>query len=213
MGHPLWPLYDLRLRTPSLELRLPDEDELIALCRVAKAGVHDPDFMPFTVAWTDQPSPEFERGFIQFHWRTRAEWTPQKWRLELAVFHDGEPIGTQGIGADDFAVLREPGTGSWLGQRFQGRGFGKQMRAAVLQLAFAELGAVAARSGAYRDNAASLAVSRALGYEENGIARAIRRGQPADQILLRISRERWQAHRYCEVEVDGLDSCRDLFGV
>ena len=27
MGHPLWPLYDLRLRTARLELRLPDEEE------------------------------------------------------------------------------------------------------------------------------------------------------------------------------------------
>jgi RimJ/RimL family protein N-acetyltransferase len=212
MGHPLWPLYDLRLCTPELELRLPNEEELIALCRVARAGVHDPDFMPFTAAWTDQPSPQFERGFWQFHWRVRAEWTPERWRLELAVFREGEPIGTQGIGADDFAVLREPGTGSWLGQRFQGRGYGKQMRAAVLQLAFEGLDAVAARSGAYVDNAASLGVSRALGYQENGVGRVIRRGQPADHIWLRLTRERWQAHRYCEVEVEGLDSCRDLFG-
>jgi hypothetical protein len=27
MGHPLWPIYDLRLRTDRLELRLPNEDE------------------------------------------------------------------------------------------------------------------------------------------------------------------------------------------
>lgn len=30
MGHPLWPLYDLRLHTPALELRVPTEDELVA---------------------------------------------------------------------------------------------------------------------------------------------------------------------------------------
>lgn len=213
MGHPAWPLYDLRLRTPALELRLPTEDELVALCQVAKAGIHDPASMPFGVPWTDKPSPRFEREFLQHHWGIRAQWSPQRWHLNLGVFADGQPIGFQDVGADNFAVLREVITGSWLGQAFQGRGYGKEMRAAVLHLAFAELGAVTARSGAFADNPSSLAVSRALGYEDNGVTRSAPRGEPRDQIVLRLTRERWQAHRYCEVEVTGLDSCRDMFGV
>jgi hypothetical protein len=32
MGHP-WPLFDLRLRTPGLELRLPTDDEGVDRCR------------------------------------------------------------------------------------------------------------------------------------------------------------------------------------
>ncbi|HYU50364.1 MAG TPA: hypothetical protein VEO91_10615 [Candidatus Limnocylindria bacterium] len=40
MTHPLWPLFDLRLRTERLELRLPDDDELARLCAIARAGIH-----------------------------------------------------------------------------------------------------------------------------------------------------------------------------
>jgi RimJ/RimL family protein N-acetyltransferase len=213
MAHPTWPLYDLRLRTSDLELRPPTEDELVALCSVAKAGIHDPTVMPFLVPWTDKPSPRFEREFMQHHWSVRAAWSPERWSLGLAAFHDGEPMGFQDLGAADFAVLREVVTGSWLGKAFQGRGFGKQMRAAVLHLAFAELGAVLARSSAFVDNPASMAVSRALGYQDNGVSRDVRRGEPAEHRQVMLTRDRWQAHRLCEVEVEGLDACRDMFGV
>lgn len=213
MEYPVWPLYELRLRTPDLELRLPTEDELVRLCRVARAGVHDPAEMPFTVPWTDQPSPRFEREFVKYHWGIRASWSPERWHLELAVFHAGEPIGFQSLGASDFAILRGVRTGSWLGLPFQGRGFGKQMRTAVLHLAFAELGAVAAHSGAFADNPASIAVSRALGYEPNGVGRKAPRGEPRDMVYLRLTRQRWDARRHCEVEVTGLAGCRDLFGL
>lgn len=213
MGHPLWPLYDLRLRTPALELRVPTEDELVALCLVARNGIHDPAEMPFEVPWTDKPSPQFEREFLQHHWAVRARWAPASWTLALAVFHDGEPMGFQDLGAENFAVLRDVHSGSWLGKVFHGRGFGKQMRAAVLHLAFAELDAQVARSAAYADNLASNGVSRALGYEENGLYQAAPRGEPVTRVNLRLTRQRWREHRYCDVEVAGLGSCRDMFGV
>ena len=34
MGHPFWPLFDLRVRTPTLELRLPTDDDLVAIARL-----------------------------------------------------------------------------------------------------------------------------------------------------------------------------------
>jgi hypothetical protein len=37
-AHP-WPLFDLRVRTPNLELRLPTDDDLLELARVARAGI------------------------------------------------------------------------------------------------------------------------------------------------------------------------------
>ena len=45
MGHP-WPLFDLRLRTPRLELRLPTDDDLLALA----AGLFGERELPPT-AW------------------------------------------------------------------------------------------------------------------------------------------------------------------
>ena len=55
MAHP-WPLFDLRIRTPRLELRLPSDDDLLALMALARSGVHDPGETPFLVPWDELPS-------------------------------------------------------------------------------------------------------------------------------------------------------------
>jgi RimJ/RimL family protein N-acetyltransferase len=88
------------------------------------------------------------------------------------------------------------------------------MRAAVLELAFAGLGAVEAHSEARVENAASLGVSRKLGYEPNGTRRATMGDQLVTEQLVRLSRDRWADHRPdIEITIDGLDGARDLFGV
>src|SRR3954471_19652210 len=163
-----WPLYGLRLRTERLVLRLPTDVDLLALLDLAKAGIHPRDEMPFAVAWSTLTSPDFERGFLQYHWSCRGAWSAGHWELNLMTEFEGEPIGSQSIGAKDFAIHRTVATGSWLGQSFQGRGFGKEMRAAVLGFSFDGLAARFAETGALLDNARSNAVSRSLGYEENG---------------------------------------------
>ncbi len=55
-------------------------------------------------------------------------------------------------------------SGSWLTASAQGRGIGVEMRAAVLHLAFAGLGALEALTSAWEDNVASQRVSLRLGY-------------------------------------------------
>src|SRR5262249_27431406 len=148
----------LRLSTPRLQLRLPDPDELAALAGLAAAGIHDPAQTPFTEPWTDQPPAELARSVVQAHWATLGAWTPQRWVLPLAVFHSGHIVGLQELKATDFAVRREVSTFSWLGREHHGQGIGTEMRAAVLHLAFAELGAQEAVSAAFVDNPASIAV-------------------------------------------------------
>jgi RimJ/RimL family protein N-acetyltransferase len=87
------------------------------------------------------------------------------------------------------------------------------MRAAVLQFVFEELGAEIARSGAFVDNEASLAVSRSFGYRENGFARAAPRGTPRTTVNLELTRDEWAArrHSFAVAEVSGLDACRSMF--
>jgi hypothetical protein len=105
-GHP-WPLYDLRIRTERLELRFPTEDELVELLGLALSGIHDPAEMPFGFAWTDQESPQLERSFMQYHWSRRATFGPEDWTLDLGVWLEGRQlVGTQGIGARQFAQLK-----------------------------------------------------------------------------------------------------------
>jgi RimJ/RimL family protein N-acetyltransferase len=205
-------LYDLRLSTERLELRLPTDDELLELLEVARRGIHDPSEMPFGIAWTDAPSPQLERSFLQFHWGSRANWTAENWTLNLGVWADGGLVGTQGLKAERFPTLRSVATGSWLGREFQGHGIGTEMRNAVLALSFDHLRAKWATSSAFRENQASLGVSRALGYTEDGLELAAPRGEARVLIRNRMSEEIWRSRQRPTVEVQGLDGCLELFG-
>jgi RimJ/RimL family protein N-acetyltransferase len=212
--HPYWPFFDLRVRTPRVELRYPNDDDLVELAALAARGVHPPDFMPFTAPWTDVPSPEMERNALQWHWRTRADLTPDRWGLLFVTVEDGAIVGTQGLQAKDFAVTRTVSSGSWVGMAHQGQGIGKEMRAAVLHLAFAGLGAQTAFSGAYVDNAASISVSRALGYQEDGYDIVARRGEAARELRFRLERADWETHnRRDDIVIEGLELCLPLLGL
>lgn len=208
-----WPLAQLRLETPTLELRVPAESDLYALAGLAALGVHDAQVQPFAVPWTDVPPAERARGTLQYQWRQRGLWAPEQWNLELAVVRDGVVVGTQSMSAQNFAVLREVSTGSWLGLEHQGQGIGAEMRAAVLHLAFDGLGADYALSAAFTDNPASLAVSRKLGYAEDGIERGVRRGTPAVTQRLRLDRATWHAAARVPVTIHGLEPCLAMFGL
>jgi RimJ/RimL family protein N-acetyltransferase len=208
-----WPLTGLRLSTPRLELRLPALADLDELASLAAAGLHDPGVQPFVVAWTDVRPEERARSVIQFQLSQWGAWSPADWSLNLVASLGGEIIGTQGVSGRDFAVLREVSTGSWLGRRHQGQGLGTEMRAAVLHLAFAGLGADYATSNAFIDNPASLGVSRKLGYLPDGIQRLVTRGRPAVLQLLRLDRAGWQAHQRVPVETTGLPPCLPSFGL
>ncbi|MFC4561150.1 GNAT family N-acetyltransferase [Nocardiopsis mangrovi] len=207
-----WPLYDLVIRTPRLELRLPTPDELDALGDLAIEGVHDPREMPFLVAWTDAPPEERARGVCQHHWRTLGAITPDDWTLPLAVFTESGAAGFQDIGARDFAATRQVGTGSWLGLRYQGQGIGTEMRAAVLHLAFAALGAEVAVSSVLAGNTRSLGVSRKLGYRDNGMTRLKVRGRGVDDLRLRLDRADWRSSLVDGIEVRGVERCLPLLG-
>jgi RimJ/RimL family protein N-acetyltransferase len=208
-----WPLAGLWLETPRLHLRTPGEADLDALATVAARGVHDPEVQPFAVPWTDASPAERARGTLQYQWRQRGTWTPERWNLELVVVRDDVVVGTQSMSARDFAVLREVSTGSWLGIEHQGQGIGTEMRAAVLHLAFAGLRARFACSTAFTDNPASLGVSRKLGYSADGIELNVVRGQPAVTQRLRLDAGAWRANQRVPVAVHGLEPCLAMFGL
>ena len=214
MTHPVWPLFDLRVRTPKLELRYIDDGLATALAELAARGIHDPGFMPFMLPWTDQPSPQLEHATMQWYWRARADTSPARWHLTLAAIVDGAAIGTTSLDAHDFATLREFESGSWLGRAYQGRGLGKEMREATLHLGFAGLGAEYATTGAWHDNGPSLGVTRSLGYLEQGRHRAMRRGEPAESLTFRMHRDDWQQRlRRDDIVIDGLAPALPLLGL
>ncbi|MGI9157046.1 MAG: GNAT family N-acetyltransferase [Marmoricola sp.] len=137
---------------------------------------------------------------LQHYWRNRAEATPEKWSLELGVWHEGTFVGIQGVSTTDFAFTRTGGTGSWLGLPFQGRGTGTLMRQAICALCFDHLG-FEVTSGAFTDNPQSWAVSMKVGYVPNGLFRFMRRDALAVDRQLLLTPE-----AFVRSELAGADS-------
>jgi RimJ/RimL family protein N-acetyltransferase len=204
-----WPSRRLRLTTERLVLRQPTEDELAAVADLAAAGVHEPGERPFLTPWTDLEPRERAQYVMQGHWSSLGSWTPDDWALDLAVFRGDLPLGMVTLSARQFAVLREVRTGSWLGLAHHRKGYGTEARTALLQLAFAGLGAEAALSEVFQDNASSQAVSRKLGYRADGISRDVLHGGAVVSDRLRLTRADWQSR---PVQIDGLAECRGFFG-
>ena len=208
-----WPLHGLRISTGRLELRIPDEELLDALLDLARKGIHEPDFMPFLVPWTDAPEAQFAVQFLQYHWSVQANLKPADWTLNFVVLREGLVVGTQGIESRDFATLRTFTTGSWLGREHQRQGIGLEMRRAVLTFAFDHLGAEVAHTGALEGNASSIGVTRRIGYESNGWDLVAPRGVPVRQQRFILTRQRWEEiGARLPIDVQGLEPCRALLG-
>jgi len=213
MSHPYPPL-GLSVRTPVLTLAAATDSLLEQLLPVVRAGVVGPGPLPF-----DDPmslyddSPQREWRWLRGTWAGRARVSPEFWRLYFVVLVDDEPVGIQDLIATDFDKFGTVDTFSWLGPDSRGRGIGREMRAAVLHLAFAGLGAREASSEAFHDNQASNRVSEALGYEPNGSNWATRRGDAAQLNRWRLSRERWEANRRTDIELTGVAECLPVLGL
>ncbi|KUN76435.1 GNAT family N-acetyltransferase [Streptomyces griseoruber] len=207
-----WPLSGITVRTPLVELRCPTPRDLDALAALGAEGVHAPGFMPFFSQWTDGDPATVARRVLQRHWKAMADWSPEDWTLYLVVVHDGEVVGSQSLGARDFTVTREVLLTSWLGLRHQGLGLGGHARAAVLELAFAGLGAQDALSVVRRENTASQAVCRKFGFAHDGTQTNAVRGQRAVSDRYRLRRADWEAARVVPAEIGGLEPALGMFG-
>ncbi len=206
-----WPLTDLSITTPRLELRYPSLEDLDELGDRAAEGVHDDGFMPFAVPWTEAEPEDRARATLQYQFRQWGAFSPAGWSVDFVVVFEGQVVGTQAVEATDFPVKREVATGSWLGRRFHGLGIGTEMRTAVLQFAFEGLGAEHAVTAAFEDNPASLAVTRKLGYREDGTQRDNRQGKPVTTLRFRLPRTDWRSTP--TVKIHNLEPCLPLFGL
>lgn len=214
MTHPHWPLWDLRIRTPRLELRPVRESEMADLSELIDGGIHDPATMPFLIPFTDAPNPQRAHDSYRFWMGCWAGWSVESWRLVLAAYSDGRCVGSQDLQATDFPTLRTVTTGSWLGLPHQGHGLGREMRAAVLHLAFEGLGAQRAATEAFEDNVASLRVTESLGYHRNGSEVVRRRDGRATVLRYVLERDDWEPRRRDDIALDGLSAeALDMFGL
>lgn len=202
MTHRYWPLFDLRLASPDLALRPMAEDDLAAIADLLPDDVEqDPAATTYPIG-----NDRIRRGMVshQHYWKAYGTWRPAAWRLNFAVSAAGQIIGVQELEGNDFRTLRTVDTSSFLVPSARGRSYGKQMRAAVLALAFGPLHARAAITSAWHDNHASLGVSRALGYRPNGESLHAR-GERADVMVhMRLQHADWLASGGAsEIQISG----------
>lgn len=210
------PTFGLRVRWDDLELRLPDDAELLALADLAADGVHNPEVVPLSWAWTRGTREDVKRNVLAHKWKNRARAAPDDWVLSLAVVRNGEIVGEQQISAKNFPVTRSAHTGSWLGLRHHGHGIGTRMRLMALHLAFEGLDAAEMLSEAHDDNPASNAVSRRVGYTPNGSRVTDREGHSVIENSYRMTRELWDARAEelrPEITLEGVPPVRQLFGI
>jgi hypothetical protein len=104
-------------------------------------------------------------------------------------------------------------TFSWLGLAHHSRGIGTEARLGVLAVAFDRLGAELALSEAFRDNHASQAVSRRIGYRPDGTSRDARGEEVLVSDRLRLDRGAWEARERPPVQVTGLEAAWTMFGL
>lgn len=212
MSYRYWPLFDLCLTGFGLELRPMAEADLGVLAELLPDDVEQ---NPGAVSY-DIDDTRTSRGIIshQDYWKAYGQWCPTAWRLNFVVRADGQILGVQELEGIDFTRLRTVDTSSFLIPPARGRGYGKQMRAAVLALAFGPLEARAAVSSAWHDNHASLGVSRSLGYQPNGESLHAHGDRVDVMKHMRLRRVDWQAGGTGDhVRITGFDTCRPLFGL
>lgn len=207
----IFPPLGLRLRSGPLEMCGIGDQEVLALLEVVQHGVHPPDQMPFAYPWTDADPADLPLNYLQWWWRGMALWSRDAWALDLCVRWEGTVVGVQGVSTKDFLTLRFGETGSWLGQKFQGRGIGTAMRRTICTFLFDHLDFEFITSAAYADNPASLRVSEKLGYKDNGSLRQPRRGDAADMRRLQLLPDDFVPDT--DLEVEGVGALRRFIGL
>jgi len=207
-----WPLFDLSITSDDLELHAVRDVEVQSLAEMFSDDVEqDPRAERFDSL---DAAADRRRLVGQGIWRHRGTWSPSSWCLDFAVVHQGQLVGLQTLEGDDFPLLRTVDTASWLTTTARGRGIGLAMRTGVLTLAFGHLGAQHAISSARLDNAASLGVSRRIGYADNGLSVIRSPSGPATLQHLRLTRDQWEVSgRGHAFVVEGVDRCRPWFGI
>jgi RimJ/RimL family protein N-acetyltransferase len=205
-----WPFFELRMTCGDVLLRgLADDDLEPLLAALPDDLEHDPRSERFAELGA---AADRRRLLVAEIWKHRGTWSPVSWCLDLAVEVDGEVVGLQALEGDDFPTLRTVDSYSWLTTRVRGRGLANRMRACILTLAFEHLGAVAAVSSARTDNPASLAVSRRLGYVDNGLSRTDTPTGVTELQHVRLTREQWRPDGW-PVEVSGVEPTLPWFGL
>ncbi|MET9273278.1 GNAT family protein [Kribbella sp. NPDC003557] len=205
-----YPLLDVRVSTPRLELCGATDALLDHLAPVVRAGKMHAEPAPYDdpISFYEPDPDQRVAKWLRAIWRGRGTVDADGWRLYFVAVVDGEPVGMQDVRGVSFATFGTVTSFSWLSADHRGRGLGREMRTAMLHLAFDGLGAKEATSDAFVDNHGSNAISRSLGYQPDGVDWATRQGEPALLNRWRLTRATWEQHRRDDIQLHNLEACR-----
>ncbi|MGN6752760.1 MAG: GNAT family N-acetyltransferase [Intrasporangium sp.] len=207
---PFWPLHGIRLGTPDLELHVMTEADLE---EVWQALPPDLELDPGATSYEGLGGRGNRRAVVaQGYWHAFGTWSPKGWALPFVVRREGRVIGGQWLEGPEWAADRTVDSSSWLVASSRGKGLGRQMRGAVLELAFGSLGAVAAVTSAYVENAPSLGVSRGLGYRETHTSVLEHNGRRLQHLRMEAAEWREAGHG-APVTVQGVAAAMPFFGL
>ncbi|MFD1338922.1 GNAT family N-acetyltransferase [Microbacterium lemovicicum] len=205
----------VRVTTPRIELAGATDDLLGELQHVVWEGKATADPAPY-----DDPMSLYEadpdvrvRKWLQGVWRGRGSVTSDFWRVHFVVLVDGRAVGMQDLIGDQFGTYGTVASFSWLSSDMRRQGVGTEMRQAILHFAFEGVGATEATTEAFLDNSGSNGVSRSVGYEENGVGWATRRGEPGLMQRWRLTRQDWMRRRRDDIDLHGMAECRESLGL
>ena len=81
----IWPVFRLRIEAGPVELSAICDDDIPLLVDLASRGIHEPDAMPFAIAWST--ATDLGHAMATYYWRARAEFSPKAWHLDFVVRH------------------------------------------------------------------------------------------------------------------------------
>jgi hypothetical protein len=117
----IWPPYALTLTSGEMELSPVTDSDIPELSSIARGGVRRDDLQAFQYNWDTGDDEQIARSLAQYHWSTRAEFTPDKWTVEFTVRVGGRAVGIQGVNTNRYQLTRTVSTGSWLALDEQGQ--------------------------------------------------------------------------------------------
>ena len=214
----LSPLYGLRLRTDRLELRWPDEEELVALGRLARDRVcTSPERCP---SWCRGPI-DIGRAGLRGRVRrittsvVRDSWQPHELAARAGRLGRGRADRRAGASSDTSSRPRGELSHGLLARAEPSRasGYGTEMRAAILELAFHGLGASGgALHGARRRPTRRCGSRRSWATSRTREAWIEVRGERRLDRSMRLTRDRWIDQERISVRISGLEPASRYLG-
>ena len=154
----------ITLETPHLRLRKGQEDDLDAIWR----NVWSDASLARTMLWV----PTLTRGDAEARMTRTLAYQAENNAFFVCLRDTDEPIGFAGVWEKEPGAWEE--SGICVAAAHQGKGYGRELLAALVRLVFADFGGTVFRYECFHDNTRSAALCKSLGFVYRSSADGVR---------------------------------------